>query len=120
MLLGVGNLSREVLQVSDERLRLYECLDIFDALDVALVGMAIRGADGDDACWSRHLQLQICIVQDGHELGVTWPPEHGVVGASETYHLEGEDLPPEVGRGPKVDRQIDLPEGCTLLPGVMP
>jgi hypothetical protein len=94
MLLGVGNLSGEVLQVGDERLGIYECLDVFDTLDIALVGVVVCGADGDDACWSRHLQLQICIVRDGHELGVTWPLEHGVVGASEPYHLKGEDFSP--------------------------
>jgi hypothetical protein len=103
MLLGANNLFGEVLQVGDERLGHYECLSVFDALDVALVGVAIRGANDDDACWSRHLQLQICIVWVGHELGVAWPPKHGVVGASEPYHQEGEDFSLEVGRGPKAD-----------------
>jgi hypothetical protein len=52
MPLGVGNLVGEVLQVDNERLRLYERFGVLDTLDVALVGVAIRGVDGDDVCWS--------------------------------------------------------------------
>jgi hypothetical protein len=52
---GIGNLVGEVLQVDNERFGLYECFGVLDALDVALVGMAVRGADGDDTCWSWHL-----------------------------------------------------------------
>jgi hypothetical protein len=103
MPLRVGSLSGEVLQVSDECLELYKCLGVLDALDVTLAGVAICGADDDDAHWSRHLQLEICIVWDDHELGVTQPPEHGVVGASKPYHLKGEDLLLEVGRSLKAD-----------------
>jgi hypothetical protein len=34
----------------------------------------------------------------------------------ESYYLEGEGLLPEVGGIPKGDGQVDLPEGCGLLP----
>jgi hypothetical protein len=40
-----------------------------------------------------------------------------VVGASERYQLKGEDLLPEVGRGPKADGQIDLPKGVVSSAG---
>jgi hypothetical protein len=69
--LGVKNLPDEVLQVGEECLKLHECFGVFDAFNVARVGVAIHGADSDDACRSRHLQLAICVVRDGHELGVT-------------------------------------------------
>jgi hypothetical protein len=51
VLLGVGNLSSEVLQVGDECLRVDDRLGVFHALDIAC------WADGDDTCWPRHLQL---------------------------------------------------------------
>jgi hypothetical protein len=51
MLLGFGNLSSEVLQVSNERLGVDDHLGIFDTLDVALIGMAICWVDSDYACW---------------------------------------------------------------------
>jgi hypothetical protein len=38
-----------------------------------------------------------------------------MVSASEPYHLEGEDLLPEIGRSPEADRQIDLLEGVYPL-----
>jgi hypothetical protein len=66
VLLGIGYLSSKVLQIGDECLGVDDCLDVFYALDVTLVGMTVRGADGDDARWPRHLQLQVCIVRNGH------------------------------------------------------
>ena len=48
------------------------CPSLLNALDVALVGMLARRADGDDAVGSRHLELEVGVVGDGHELGVTW------------------------------------------------
>jgi hypothetical protein len=55
MPLRVGNLPYKVLQVDNQRFGLYECVGVLNALEVALIGAAIHGADGDDACWSRHL-----------------------------------------------------------------
>jgi hypothetical protein len=55
VLLGVGNLSSEVLKVGDESLEVDDCLDVFHALDVALVGMTVCWADGDHAIWPWHL-----------------------------------------------------------------
>lgn len=52
MPLGIGNLAYEVFQVDNECLGLYERFGIFDTLNIALVGVAMCGADNDDACWS--------------------------------------------------------------------
>jgi hypothetical protein len=88
---------------------------VLDTLDVTLVGVAVRWANGNDACWPRHLQLQVGVVQGGYKLGIARPPEHGVVGASEPHHLKGEDLFPEVAKSPEEDGQINLPEGMHPL-----
>jgi hypothetical protein len=71
VLLGVGHLSSEVFQIGNEGLRVDDRLDVFNAFDVALIGMTVSGADGDDAREPRHFQLQVRVVWDGHELGVT-------------------------------------------------
>ena len=39
-------------------------------LDLTLVGPLEGGADSDDPVGARHLQLEVCIVGDGHELHV--------------------------------------------------
>jgi hypothetical protein len=57
VLLGVRYLSNEVLQASDECFRVDDRLDVFRALDIALVGMSVCGANGDRACGPWHLQL---------------------------------------------------------------
>ena len=49
------------------------------ALDLALIGMLEGGADRDDPAWARHLQLEVGVVGDGHELHVTRSPQNGVV-----------------------------------------
>ena len=28
---------------------------------------------GDDPVWARHVELQVGVVGDGHELGMAWP-----------------------------------------------
>jgi hypothetical protein len=70
MSLGVGNLINEILQVDNECLGLNECLDILDALNGALIGVAVCGADGDDPDRDWHFQLEVGVIQDSHELGI--------------------------------------------------
>ena len=48
------------------------------ALDFALVGALKGGADGDDPAWARHLQLEVGVVGEGHELGVAWSAQDGM------------------------------------------
>jgi hypothetical protein len=117
VLLGVGHFSSEVLQIGDECLGVDERLSVFDALDVSLIGMTVCGTDGDNARGPRHLQLQVRIVWNDHELGVTWPPEHNVIRTPEPYHLEREGFFLEIGGGPEANRQVDLPEGMHPLVG---
>ena len=80
------------------------------ALDLALIGPLEGGADGDDPMGARHLQLEVCVVGDGHELRVTWTFQDGMESSREPNHLEGEGLSPVIELVPKGNRQIDLPE----------
>jgi hypothetical protein len=79
--------------------------------------VSVRGADGDDPIGARHLELEVGVVGDGHELGIAWSPQHCVVGSSEPDHLEREGFLPEVGGSPKADGQIELSKGLDALPG---
>ena len=88
---------------------------MFTALDLTLVGMLEGGADSDDSIGAWHLQLEVGVVGDGHELRVAWSSQDGVVGSVEPNHFDGEGLRPIVGRRPKGDGQIDLPKWHDLL-----
>jgi hypothetical protein len=66
---------------------------------------------------ARHLELEVGVVGDGHELGVAWPSQHCVVGSSEPDHLEREGFLSEVGGSPEADGQIELSEGLDAFPG---
>ena len=81
-----------------------------------MVGMLACCADGDDAVWTRHLEVEVGVVGDGHQLGVAWLSQDGVVGPGEPNHVKSEDLPLEVVGGPKADGQIDLPERMGTMP----
>jgi hypothetical protein len=70
--LRIWHLLGEVLQVGDEGLGLGEGLGILHALRVAFVRMSVRGADGDDPVGARHLELEVGVVGDVHELGVAY------------------------------------------------
>jgi hypothetical protein len=75
------------------------------------------GSDGDDPVGARHLELEVGVVGDDHELGVAWSPQHRVVGSSEPDHLEREGFLSEVGGSPEADGQIELSKGLDALPG---
>ena len=80
---------------------------ILDALDVALVCVLVGGANGDDSLGSGHLQLQVSVVGDSHELGVSWSSDDGMVCAAKSHHFEGESFLPKVGCHVEIDRQVD-------------
>jgi hypothetical protein len=101
--LHVWRLLREALQVGDEGLGFGKGLGVLHALHVAFIRVSVRGADGDDPAGARHLELEVGVVGDGHELSVARPPQYCVVGSSEPDHLEREGLPSEVGGRPKAD-----------------
>jgi hypothetical protein len=115
--LRIWRLLGEALQVGDEGLGFGEGLGILHALHVAFVRVSVRGADGDDPVGARHLELEVGVVGDDHELGVAWPPQHCVVGSSEPDHLEREGFLSEVGGSPEADGQIELPKGLDEFPG---
>jgi hypothetical protein len=77
--LRVGRLLGEAFQVGDEGLGLGEGLSVLHAFHVAFVRVAVRGSDSDDPDRARHLELEVGVVGDGHELGVAWPSQHRVV-----------------------------------------
>ena len=78
------------------------------ALDFALVSPLEGGADGDDPVWAWHLQLEVCVVGDGHELHVAWSSQDGVEGSREPNHHEGEGLGPAIELIPEGDGKINL------------
>jgi hypothetical protein len=115
--LRIRHLHGEALQVSDEGLGFGEGLSVLHALHVAFVRVSLCGSDGDDPVGARHLELEVGVVGDGHELGVAWSPQHCVVGSSEPDRLEREGFLSEVGGSPKADGQIELSKGLDALPG---
>jgi hypothetical protein len=86
--LHVWHLPGEAFQVGDEGLGLGEGLGVFHALHIAFERVFVRGSDGDDPVGARHLELQVGVVGDDHELRVAWPSQYRVVGSSEPDHLE--------------------------------
>jgi hypothetical protein len=72
--LRIWRLLGEALHVGDEGIRFDEGLNVLHALHVAFVRVSVRGADGDDPVGARHLELEVGVVGDGHELGVAWSP----------------------------------------------
>jgi hypothetical protein len=115
--LRIWRLLGEALQVGDEGLGFGEGLGVLHALHVAFVRVSVRGADGDDPVGARHLELEVGVVGDDHELGVAWSPQHCMVGSSEPDHLEREGFFSEVGGSPEADGQIELSKGLDALPG---
>ena len=91
-------------------------LRVLNALDVALVGMFERRSDSGDDLRTRHLQLEVGVVGDGHELGVARTSKDGMIGSSKPHHLKSEYLLAEVGCRTEAYRQIDLAEGLDALP----
>jgi hypothetical protein len=115
--LHIWHLLGEALQVGDEGLGLGEGLSVLHALHVAFVRVSVRGSDGDDPVGAVHLELEVGVVGDDHELGIALSPQHRVVGSSEPDHLEREGFLSEVGGSPEADGQIELSKGLDALPG---
>jgi hypothetical protein len=118
--LRIWHLLGEALQVGDEGLGFSEGLSVLHALHVAFVRVSVCGSDGDDPVGARHLELEVGVVGDGHELGVAWSPQHCVVGSSEPNHLEREGFLLEVGGSPEQTGRSSCPRGWTRFPGMIP
>ena len=80
------------------------------ALDFALIDALEGGAEGDDPMGARHLQLEVCIVGDDHELCVAWMSQDGVEGSGEPNHLKGEGFSPIIELILEGNGQINLPK----------
>jgi hypothetical protein len=115
--LRIRHLLGEALQVGDEGLELGEGLSVLHALHVAFIRVSIRGSEGDDPVGAQHLELEVGVVGDGHELGVARSPQHRVVGSSEPDHLEREGFLLKVGGSSEADGRIELSKGQDALPG---
>jgi hypothetical protein len=115
--LRIWRLLGEAFQVGDEGLGLGDGLDVLHAFHVAFVRMAVRGSDGDDSVGAWHLELEVRVVGDGHELGVARPSQHRVVGPSEPNYLESEGFLSEVGGSSEADGQIELSKGQDAISG---
>ena len=59
---------------ADEGLGLHDGLGVLDAFDVAVICMLVCGLNRDDAVGTRHLELEVGVVEDRHELGIAWTP----------------------------------------------
>ena len=61
------------------------------------VGLLKVSTYSDDPVWARHLELQVGVVGDGHELGVAWSAQDGMIGAGEIFYFKGERIRVEIG-----------------------
>ena len=83
---------------------------------LAVVGLLKTALNGDDPLWAGHLDLQLGVVGDDHELGEARLTEEGMVDAEEVNHLEGEWLLAEVVRLAEGDIESNVPKGHGFLP----
>ena len=51
----------------------------------------------DDTLRTQHLQLEVGVVGDGHELGIIGTTKNGVIGSPKPHHLKGDHFLAEVG-----------------------
>jgi hypothetical protein len=107
--LRLGRLFGEAIQVGDEGFGLGEGFGVLHAFHVALVSVAVRGSDSDGSLGARHLELEVSVVGDGHELGIAWSSQHRVIGPSEPNYLEGEGFLSEVGAATSVNEDLGEP-----------
>jgi hypothetical protein len=78
------------LQIISVFIKKYQHLG--DTVLLVVVGLLEAALDDDDPLWAGHLELKVCIVGDGHELGEARSTEEGVVDTGEVDNLEGEWL----------------------------
>lgn len=64
-----------------------------------------------------HLQLEVCVIGDGHELNGARSHQNGVVGSREIHHLELQPLGTKVGGFAECDMQSDSSERVGLAAG---
>jgi hypothetical protein len=62
-----------------------------------------------------HLELEVHVVGDDHELSVARSSQHRVIGPSEPNYLKSEGFLSEVGGSSEADGQVKLPKGQDTL-----
>ena len=72
------------------------CCDVM-VFSFTEVGLLEVTSYSDDFVRTEHLELQIGVVGDGHELGVTWSSQDGTIGIGEICYFEGERFRAEIG-----------------------
>ena len=77
------------------------CRDVIALLFID-VGLSKVATYGNDPMGTRHLQLEVSVVEDKHELGIAWSPQDSVVAA----------------RPPKVTGRSICPRRTTYSPGM--
>jgi hypothetical protein len=87
-----------------------------DAVLLAVVGLLKAALNGDDPLRAGHLELEIGVVGDDHELGEAQSIEEGMVDTREVDDLEGERLLAEVVQLAEGDVEPDAPEGHGFHP----
>jgi hypothetical protein len=118
--LRIGRLFGEAIQVGDEGFRFGDGFGVLHAFHVALVSVAVCGSDGDGSLGVWHLELEVRVVGDDHELGVARSSQHHVIGPSEPDYLKSEGFLSEVGGSSEADRQVKLSKGQDTLAGDNP
>jgi hypothetical protein len=112
---GGGGLSQGLLQL----LELYgrrQSIAHLATVPVTVKSLLNDSRDGDDATWPWHLQDQVGVMWDHHELGECWPSQESIVrslkiGDLKLYGLCAEIFPSTEGYG-----KSDLADGgccCT-------
>ena len=86
-----------------------ECGRLGDLVLLVVVSLLEATFDGDDPLRVGHLELEVGVVGDGHELGKAWSTEEDVVDTEEVDDLEGEWLLVEVVQLAEGDIEPDAP-----------
>jgi hypothetical protein len=110
-----GRLSQGLLQL----LELYGCqqsVSSLTALSVTVKSPLHLSPDGDDAAWPWHLQDQIGVMWNCHELRECWPSQESVVRGLEIGDLKLFVFHAEVFLSPKGYGKEDLDDGGCCYP----
>jgi hypothetical protein len=83
--------------------------DELEVLTTAGVCLLKEAAHRNDVVRPQHLQLEVGVVGDRHELGIARTPEDGVVRSLKIHHLEDQGLGAEVVAVAEHDRQLNVP-----------
>ena len=80
-----------------------------DLVEVAVAFVLSEEAfiDRDDSYGSWHLELEVCVVWDGHELGESWSTKYSVVLRLPIYHFEYKGFSSKVVSAPEDDVEVD-------------